>query len=193
MVRNLSPDKKAQYLNSALKLFVANGVANTSTNAIAQDAGTAAGTLFLYFPTKQDLVHTLILKIGKEQSEAIQALLSPALSAQEMFQKIWAGSIRWFLDNIQAYRFVRQVRDSGTIADEVVRESEQYFFYYYNAIQKGLAEGSIKPYPIELIGGMLYQNIVAVMMLIEAQSDQAKRDAYIHSGFEIFWNGIKSP
>lgn len=192
MVRKPSPDKKEQLLSSALKLFVANGVGNTSTSAIAREAGVAAGTLFLYFPTKQDLIHELVLKIGKEQSEAIQSLPGLSGSAKEIFFTIWEGSIRWFLDNLAAYQYVRQVRDSGLIADQVVRESEKFFDYYYMAIQKGLAEGSIKAYPIELIGSLLYQDVVAVMNLIETQPNPAKQNEYILCGFEAFWDGIKA-
>ena len=192
MARKLSPEKRAQFLSSALKLFVANGVKSTSTGAIAKDAGTAAGTLFLYFPTKQDLIHELVLKIGREQSEYIKSRLAPSLSARESFYAIWNGSVRWFLEHMDAYQYIRQVRDSGMIADEVVRESEQFLDYYYVAIQKGLAEGCIKPYPIELIGSFLYQDIVAVMTLIEAGADSDKHEEYIQMGFEIFWDGIKS-
>ncbi len=101
-------------------------------------------------------------------------------------------SIRWFLDNLDAYLYIRQVRDSGLIAEEIVRESEEYFDYYFTFIQKGLAEGKIKPYPVELIGGMLYQDIVAVMDLIRAQSDPERIEEYISTGFDIFWNGIKA-
>ena len=35
MIRKLAPDKRENLLNAALKLFVANGVQNTSTAAIA--------------------------------------------------------------------------------------------------------------------------------------------------------------
>ena len=192
MVRKPSPDKKEQLMSSALKMFVANGVGNTSTNAIAKEAGVAAGTLFLYFPTKQDLIHALILKIGKEQSETIKSLPGLSGSARENFLTIWEGSIRWFLEHIEAYQYIRQVRDSGLIAEQVVQESAKFFDYYYLAIQKGLAEGSIKAYPIELIGGLLYQDIVAVMNLIETQSDPVKQNEYIHAGFEVFWDGIKA-
>ena len=192
MARKLSPEKKAQYLRSALKLFVANGVKNTSTAAIAQEAGTAAGTFFLYFPTKEDLINELVLEIGREQSETIKSLVSPSLSVRDTFFAIWDGSVRWFLNNMEAYQYFRQVRDSGLIADEVVRESEQFFDYYYDAIQKGLTEKCIKPYPIELIGSMLYQDIVAVMNLIMAGSDPAKQQEYIQNGFDIFWDGIKA-
>jgi AcrR family transcriptional regulator len=192
IARTLSPEKKAQYLRSALKLFVANGVKNTSTAAIAKDAGTAAGTFFLYFPTKGDLINELVLEIGREQSEYIKSILVPSLTVRDTFFSIWEGSVRWFLDNMEAYQYFRQVRDSGLIADEVVRESEQFFDYYYAAIQRGLEETCIKPYPIELVGGMLYQDIVAVMNLIAAGSEPAKREEYIQLGFDIFWDGIKT-
>jgi AcrR family transcriptional regulator len=192
MPRKLSSEKRQQFLDSALKLFVANGVKNTSTAAIAKDAGTASGTFFLYFPTKQDLINELILQIGRQQSEYINSLLTRNLSAWETFLTIWYGSIRWFLENIDAYQYFRQVRDSGLIEDEVIQESEQFFAYYYQAIQRGLDEGAIKPYPIELIGGMLYQDIVAVMNLLTAETDPEGKENLIQLGFGILWDGIKA-
>ncbi|MCJ7700961.1 MAG: hypothetical protein MUO62_05220, partial [Anaerolineales bacterium] len=92
---------------------------------------------------------------------------------------------------MEAFQYLRQVRDSGLIAAEVVAESEQFFDYYFQAIQKGLAENAIQSYPLELIGSLLYQNIVAVMNLIGAQPDPVKQEQYIRSGFNIFWDGIK--
>ena len=192
MARDPSPEKRTRYLQSALKMFVANGVTNTSTAAIAKDAGTAAGTLFLYFPTKQDLIHVLVLDIAHQQSDYIYSLLSSSLTARESFHTIWEGSIQWFLDNMDSYLYIRQVRDSGLIADEVVRESEQYLIYYYDAIQKGLEEGAIKTYPLDLIGTFLYQGIVAVMNLLSSAANPGQDQVYIQNGFDIFWNGIRT-
>lgn len=192
MARKISPEKRERFLSSALHLFVEKGVNNTSTAEIATAAGTAAGTLFLYFPTKPDLVNELVLKIGKEQSESINTLLDPSLSARQAFAVIWNGSVRWFIDHMDAYLFIQQVRDSGIIAPKVVQESNQYFRYYYDAIEKGLQEGSLKPYPVELIGGILYQGIVAVMNLVKMQPGPARQKEYIDQGFAIFWDGIKT-
>jgi len=192
MVRKLSPEKREQFLSSALRLFVANGVQYTSTASIAREAGTAAGTLFLYFPTKQELINELILKISRDQSDYIRTLLVPSLSARETFFRIWDGSVRWFLANMDAYQYVRQVRDSGTIPEAVVFETARSLEYYYDAIRKGLEQRAIKPYPAEVIGTILYQDIVAVMNLINMDSDPARNEAYIQTGFEIFWDGIKA-
>jgi len=73
-----------------------------------------------------------------------------------------------------------------------LEESNQYLAYFFQVIQKGLAENAIKPYPLELIGEILYRDIVAVMNLIKLDPDPAKQDAYIQSGFQIFWDGIKT-
>jgi AcrR family transcriptional regulator len=190
MVRTLNPARETAFLDSALKLFVARGVQNTSTAEIAREAGSAAGTLFLYFPTKQDLVHALLLKIGREQSAYVKSLLEPSLSARESFLAIWNGSVRWFLEHLEAYQYIQQVRDSGMVAASVVQESSAFFDYYYTAIQKGRSESCIKPYPVELIGDFLYHDIVAVMNLIRAQPDPAQQEETIRLGFDIFWDGV---
>jgi len=195
MVRTLSPEKREAFLKAALKLFVANGVQNTSTAEIAQEAGTAAGTLFLYFPTKQDLVNELVLQIGKEQSDNINSRLEPSLSARDTFLTIWTCSVGWFLEHMDAYQYIQQVRDSGMVAESVVQESGKFFGFYYDAIQKGYQEGTIKTYPPDVIGGFLYYDIVAVMNILRAEHgraepDPARQEEIIQQGFDIFWNGI---
>jgi len=192
MTRKLDPEKHKAFLDAALALFIERGVQNTSTAAISQKAGTAAGTLFLYFPTKQDLIDALVLKIGAEQSQYIDSLLDPSLSVRDTFYIIWHGSVQWLLNNPEAYRYIQQVRDSGIITPYVVAQSAQYFGYYYATIQRGLDEGRIKPYPIDLIGGFLYQDIVAVMNVVMTTEDPAARDEVIQNGFRIFWDGISA-
>jgi len=193
MARKLSPERRGNYLDAALKLFVQKGVQNTSTAAIAKEAGSAAGTLFLYFPTKQALINELVLKIGREQSEYIESRLDPDLSARNTFYAIWDGSVHWFLENMKAFLYIQQVRDSGLISEDVAQESEQFFEYYFETILKGFEGETIHPYPVELIGSFLYQDIVAVMNLIRNQPEPMKQEEYIQSGFDIFWDGIKTP
>ena len=116
MVRELSSEKRERFLNAALKLFTEKGVQNTSTAEIAREAGTASGTLFLYFPTKQQLINELVLMISKQEADHINTLLDPSMSVRDTFFTIWDGSIRWLLENLDAYQYSQQVRDSGLIS-----------------------------------------------------------------------------
>lgn len=190
MVRTLNPERREKFLKAALALFVEKGVQNTTTAEIAQAAGAAAGTLFLYFPTKQGLIDELALQISRAQTERITSLLDPAFAARDSFLAIWCGSVGWFIENSLAYRYILQVRDSGMISADVVKETGQLFNFYYAAIQKGLQEKVIHPYPVDLIGGFLYQNIIAITNYIQMLPDPVRRQEVVEVGFDIFWNGI---
>lgn len=52
--------KREELLNSAFDLFTQNGIANTSIANIAEKAGVAKGTFYLYFRDKYDLRDRLI-------------------------------------------------------------------------------------------------------------------------------------
>jgi hypothetical protein len=132
------------------------------------------------------------LKIGADQSESVRSRLSPALSTRETFNEIWHGSVHWFLAHSDAYRYQQQVRDTAMISDAAIQESARHLSYYFEAIQRGQDEGSIKAYPAGLIGGFLYQGLVAVMDHARRQTNPNHEEEAIQQGFEIFWNGIKS-
>ena len=190
MVRELSDDKRERLLVAALRLFAAHGIQDTSTAEIAKEAGVASGTLFLYFPTKQHLVNELVILVSKQEAEHINHLLNPSLSVRDTFFAIWDGSIRWLLENPEVFQYSQQVRHSGLVSEAATLESGKYFSFYYETIQRGLQEGIIKPYPIDLIGGFLYQDIVAMMNHIRMQPDQNKLTESIKKGFDLFWDGI---
>jgi AcrR family transcriptional regulator len=192
MVRRLDPEKREAYLNTALTLFAAQGVADTSTAQIAREAGTAAGTLFIYFPTRQDLVNELVLRISREHAAHITVQLEPGLSVRETFHTIWTGSIQWFTDNPEAYNYLQQVRDSGIISPEVEQETAGHLAYYFEVIERGLKERAIKPYSYHLIGNVLYYDIVAVVNLLRSEAHRELHDTIVEHGFEIFWNGIRN-
>ena len=191
MVRKLCIEKRSSLLKAALKLFVEKGIQNTSTAEIAREAGMAAGTLFIYFPTKQDLVDELALKVAKEMADNINSLLDPSLSARDSFLVIWNEVLHWFLADMEAYQYAQQIRVPGVLSQAVVMETGKYFSFFYTAIQKGLDERSVKPYSIDLIGGFLYQDFVAVMNYIQMQPDASKQEEAIRQGFELFWDGIR--
>ena len=189
MTRSLNPERKTALLAAALKLFAERGVANALTADIAREAGVASGTLFLYFPTKQALVNELALQLAYEQAERVAAHLTPQLSARETFWVVWSASLGWFLERPYTFEAAQQLRDPVWITPETIAESQRAFAYYYAAIQKGHAEGVLGPYPPELIGGMLYQDMVAVMMLLRQTPDPNQQAVLIRQGFEMFWGG----
>ena len=65
-VENNKIEKKAKLLNSAYKLYSEKGINNTSIQDIAEDAGVAKGTFYLYFKDKYDLQEKLVIQKSNE-------------------------------------------------------------------------------------------------------------------------------
>ncbi len=191
MVRERSQEKKERFLQAALELFVAQGIENTSTAQIASRAGTASGTLFLYFPTKQALVDELALWLTQQESQSVRQLLAPHMPVREMFFAIWAGSLHWLIAHPAAFAYAQQTRDPGILSPQVVLQTAREFDFYYLAIQQGLMQGLLKPYPADLMGAFLYQSLVAVMSYICRLPQGEPVEPLIQQGFALFWDGIR--
>jgi TetR/AcrR family fatty acid metabolism transcriptional regulator len=84
MVRSLSPvrpavaDKREAILRAATSVFAGNGYFNSKVADIAREAGVADGTVYLYFKSKEEILHSIfdrtmeeVIAEGRKQLEAI--------------------------------------------------------------------------------------------------------------------------
>src|SRR5215813_12808959 len=55
------PEKPHQIIEAAVRIFARKGYYNSRVSDIAREAGMAAGTIYLYFKTKDDILVTLFL------------------------------------------------------------------------------------------------------------------------------------
>ncbi len=56
--RNI-PDKREAILRAAIKVFARNGYFNSKVSDIAGEAGIADGTVYLYFKSKDEILHSI--------------------------------------------------------------------------------------------------------------------------------------
>lgn len=63
-------------LESAARVLVEEGVESTTTNKIAETAGTSIGTLYEYFPSKEAIFAELIRKLDQQMADSVISVFS---------------------------------------------------------------------------------------------------------------------
>ena len=88
-------DTKARVERAALTLFVARGVAETTTREIAMAASIAEGTIYRYFPSKEKLALDLFLRHHRALAEALGEAHRPARSLRAKIEAIVTCYCDW--------------------------------------------------------------------------------------------------
>ena len=88
-------DTKARVERAALTLFVARGVAETTTREIAMAASIAEGTIYRYFPSKEKLALDLSLRHHRALAEALDEAHRPARSLRAKIEAIVTCYCDW--------------------------------------------------------------------------------------------------
>jgi len=123
-------DTKQRIERAALTLFVARGVAETTTREIALAASIAEGTIYRYFPSKEQLAVDMFLRHHRALAEALDEAQGKAATLREKIDAIvrcyceWADR-DWTLfayHLLNQHSFLIQVPDGAPNPVNVVRE-----------------------------------------------------------------------
>src|SRR5215212_8583290 len=109
-------DKREAILAAALRLIARLGLHAAPMSAVAREAGVAAGTLYLYFPSKEAMINALYLELLEDRDRSMRGESTPASSAastgREGLWSFWHGLARWHLDRPEASNFIQQCKSS---------------------------------------------------------------------------------
>jgi AcrR family transcriptional regulator len=123
-------DTKARIERAALTMFVARGVAETTTKEIAMAASIAEGTIYRYFPSKEQLALNMFLGHHRALAEALDEAQGAAKGLRAKVEAIvrcycdWADR-DWTLfayHLLNQHSFLIQVPDGTPNPVNVVRE-----------------------------------------------------------------------
>lgn len=184
-------DKRSALLNATLTLVNNHGFHNAPMSKIANLAGVAPATIYLYFENKQDLVNKLYLEVKEDFSSAAFEGYSENLSVKDGFEIIWFNIANYKLNQIKESNFLAQCDNSPMIEEAIRIEALKHLQPLLDLWSRGKKEGVIKPlsdyvlyaftvYPLSFLLGMQERGIYAL--------DEAGKV----ESFTATWNAIKT-
>lgn len=187
MARPLSEEKRDIILASAAEQVACLGIA-APTAKIAKAAGFAEGTLFTYFPTKDDLLNQLFLSLEAELAAALLDRFPAAASPRERAWHLWDRLIDWGAANPAKRKAVRQLKLSDRISEESRRSGATLFEDIRACLQRDLADSEARQFSLDYIGAIL-DGLAETTLDFIAREPERRAD-HKRNGFEIFWRGI---
>jgi AcrR family transcriptional regulator len=110
-------DRRSSILDAALRLSAREGLNNLTTSAVSREAGIAAGTLFLYFDTKEALLNALYTELVRRRNAAILAGMEEALAGDRL-RAYWYALAHWYLDDGDVPRVIQQCEASSVLTQD---------------------------------------------------------------------------
>jgi TetR/AcrR family transcriptional regulator, fatty acid metabolism regulator protein len=138
-VRPVVADKREAILRAAIRVFARNGYFNSKVADIAREAGVADGTVYLYFKSKEEILHSIFdrsmgeaIADGRKQLEGIS-------DAREKLRRIALLHLeRLGADRDLAVVFQVELRGSTKFMEEF---SAAGFAEYLGLIRSTIEEG----------------------------------------------------
>ncbi len=87
-VRPVVPDKREAILRAAIRVFAHNGYFNSKVADIASEAGVADGTVYLYFKSKEEILHSIFDRSVDEAVAEARKQLAAISDAREKLRQI---------------------------------------------------------------------------------------------------------
>lgn len=114
-------DTKARVERAALTLFVARGVAETTTREIAMAASIAEGTIYRYFPSKEQLALDMFLRHHRALAEALAEAHRPHAGLRPKIEAIVRRYCEWADRDwtLFAYHLLNQHAFLARVPDDV--------------------------------------------------------------------------
>jgi TetR/AcrR family fatty acid metabolism transcriptional regulator len=141
------PDRPQQIIEAAVRIFARKGYYNSRVSDIAREAGLAAGTIYLYFKTKDDILVTLF----REKMAHFVASLRKAITAEPDAVAKIQRLVRLHFEMLEGDPELAEVvqvelrQGQKFFRGASAHEISSYFALIGSVLEEGVAQGQLRP------------------------------------------------
>ncbi len=187
-------DKKKAIFEATLDLISKNGFHAAPMSLVAKQANVAAGTIYHYFDSKEELISELF----QSQKFLIEKIIADADENgmqkvfKDRFYQVYTSMYNYFVKNPKVFLFLEQYMCSPFMHKNSKEEFEAFFLPVADFLKKGLFGGALREMNSKLAVSMFYGNISALVKLTLSGSMIIGYDTTLNA-FNTCWDGMRNP
>lgn len=181
--------KKQDIFDTALSLIVSQGLHATPMAQIAKEANVAAGTIYHYFKSKDEMIHELYINIHGELEEVMDLDDIDLDNYEAEFDAVCLRIFKYLIQNPLEYYFLQQYENSplGFGKDELNKNME--FPIPVRFFQLGFDNNLIKTMPLSLVSNLVFNSITTIAGLHLSKKIELDKEI-IQAVIDGSWNMI---
>jgi len=152
-------DKSQQIIDAAIRVFARNGYYNSRVSDIAKEAGIAAGTIYLYFKTKDEILVTLFREQMASFVDRLQKAIATEPDALSKLRRLIALHFQVLESNPDLAEVVQVELRQGNkfFRGASAHEVAAYFALIASVLEEGVETGLFrKDLPIKVATKLLF-------------------------------------
>ncbi|NEM99074.1 TetR/AcrR family transcriptional regulator [Pontibacter sp. BT327] len=183
-------DKKRAIFESTLELVRENGFHGTPMSMVAKRAGVAAGTIYHYFKSKDQLIHELFAYAQQKPIQVISEENCETIPFKDCFFNLWFGLFTFYTRQPNVLKFFEQFLNSPYSADRPSLEQDDFFSLFIAFFERGITEGKLKKVSPKILATLANSSIITAVKL--AGSDKITlQERELRQIPELLWDGMK--
>jgi len=158
--------KRQQIIETTIQLVSEMGLYATSMGLIIKESNVAAGTIYHYFKSKEDLIKTAYSELIEEMGKAFIQNMDNAMPYKNKFFLIWKNLFYYFKNNPQKFQFIEHYASSPLEKNEVKEINQRHYQPAIDFIRKGTEMGYLRTLPEPFIIQLIFAHVSVVVRMI---------------------------
>ena len=183
-------DKRSRILEAVGRLIAEYGFHGLSVAKLVKMSGVAAGTLYLYFDDKNDLIRQYYDEIHQAIAEKLFQGFDPTLPLYDQYRFLWFRARDLQLHNAEYCSSKVQYENSPFFdAQQQQQRMQTMFTPVFSMFQQGIGEGVFKPLPIPALAA-LSLDVIPLLVQKHQRGNYEMTDAVSELAMNACWDAI---
>lgn len=184
--------KKVQILESALELIRENGFHGCPISMVAKQAAVAAGSVYTYFESKDEMILEVHRYVKSEVMKEISQKDDPGKNFQERFFDFWNNLTSLYLERPAFQSFLDQFSSSPYNSDAIQLEPDPWGEWLNAFFREGVDSGQLRPLNPKILSLMVLGSIISLIRFRTYYKTKTASSAQdLHLIPQMVWDGIK--
>lgn len=183
-------DKREAILTATMQLITEHGFHATPMSLVAKEAGVAAGTIYHYFSSKEELINQLYAELKQKMGAALLQNDEGGGTMRERFFRFYQNLYTHFIQHPEEFMFLEQYANSPYITQTAREENQQFYQPVVDFLVQGMEIGVLRKLEKELVTALVYGHVVSVAKL-QLSGQLEISETRLQQAIQSCWDSVK--